>query len=138
MMKKARKSLSLPTKVFWERIVVGVLWLCIWCLGFFRHIPVIDGIHLILLFAVVGLQLVMLIFPGDPYDEMALDNLKTAKAKTLDILSILFLFFMGAWSVLDNHLPELAAKLISLELIFLFMGIQGLISGLIFRKLEAS
>lgn len=137
------RRISLSTKIFWTQIVQGILGLLIAVTGLLRENWLLDTVHLILMLTVIGVMIVMSRVRSDDFDEMALANQQQAKAKTLDIL--IYIFLGISMTALVPPLPELLPGLLAKQELFnlvmasvwLVIGLQSLISGLIFRKLEA-
>lgn len=142
-LRDGKEPLNLSVKVFWTDIVVGTLCLVAFLASFANNRNVVKLI-------IIGIYLVSLIVSqmrSDRFDEMALENYRHAKAKTMDILLIILMGGFATALLAETLFPDLKCipALISgqasdylMRIILVFYGLQSLIKGLIFRKLEAS
>lgn len=142
-----KEPLGLSTKVFWTDIIVGIFCLIAFIACFAGDHPIARLVRLLSLIGVYFVSLVMACIPSDRFDEMAQENYRQAKAKTLDILSMILLGGVGtcliAEALFSNlfTIPRITADWASdhlVQFIVLYFGLQNIIKGLIFRKLEAN
>jgi hypothetical protein len=112
----------------------------------FQEIRLMDILHLLLLLAALVLSVVISKVPTDDFDEMALANRQQAKAKTPDIRTYSLIGVALTAFVLSAYFPTALSGLLTgtdhfdLVMCFLFLavGLKCMITGLIFRKLEAN
>ena len=139
------RKMSLSTRIFWEEIVLGALWILVSVISLFAEIRLLKTLHLLLLLGMLFISLTILKAPTDNYDEMALAHRQQAKAKTLDILSYSLIGIAVAAFSLSAYSPTLISELLSranfnlvMCSLWLIVGLKNIICGLIFLKLEAS
>lgn len=140
------RKMSLSTKVFWKKIILGILWLLAAVTGLFRNVRLLDFVHLLSLLSALVLNIAIFRFPADNFDEMAHANQQQAKAKALDILTYCLIGIALTVFMLSSYFPAQMSQLmigtdhldLMVGFIFLILGLNSLITGLIFRKLEAN
>lgn len=137
-MKQTSKQLSIAQQVFWGSIVVGILWIIIGITDMFNNTPA-KIIHIILLLSTVAIVIFLMRANCEGQDEMSDYNYMKAKARTRDLMHYVF---CGAAivSALTFGLLKHAAidwPQVIVGIIFILMGIQDLITGIVFRRLEA-
>ena len=133
-----KEPLSIGRQMFWSKIFVGCLWIAYAMLGLFDNI-ICDVLSVVALVGAVAVLVVFMRIDLEEDDEMAHHNYVQAKAKTTDVMHIVF---CGS-SILSAVIVVLLKKL-GIEnnawipnCFFLLMGIQNIVTGLIFQKLEA-
>lgn len=133
-----KKPLSIGHQMFWGKIFVGCLWIAYAIIGLFDNIAC-DIISIAALAGGVIILVVLMRIDLEEDDEMSHHNYIEAKAKTTDVMHIVFCIssiFSAAIVVLLKKLGVENDVWIP-NSFFLLMGIQNIVTGLIFKKLEA-
>ena len=131
------KKMSFAEQVWRLKVVSGAAWIFVGAFSCFDN-PVCTVLHVLALLILPINIIYIALAKRENSDEMAEENLNMAKAKTLDIMQVLF----GVGGIAALLLCEVAemdwdwSKMI-LAVVFVVVGVQNLVSGLIFRKLEA-
>lgn len=141
-----KDPLRLSTKVFWTDIIVGALW-CLASISGFVHKNTVA--FLVSISSLVGALIIIIVMHrirSEQFDEMAEANYRHAKAKTLDISGCIILASCAIFIFLDRFLSNISPDLNPYaifssdniyKIIWFVLGLQSIIKGLIFRKLEA-
>lgn len=141
-----KDPLRLSTKVFWTDIIVGALW-CLASISGFVHKNIVT--FLVSIFSLVGALIIVAVMHrirSEQFDEMAEANYRHAKAKTLDITGCIILGSCAIFIILDRFLSNISPNLNPYavfssdniyKIVWFVLGLQSIIKGLIFRKLEA-
>ena len=133
-----KEIMPIGKQIFLSKIFVGCTWIGSGAFGIFDNLAC-NILHLLCLAAAVTVMVVLMRADLEEDDEMAEYNYTKANAKTTTVMHIVFC----AGSVLsaivvgllkDTNIPW--HRVIS-EMFFLLMGIQNIVTGIIFRKLEA-
>lgn len=139
-MNNETSELNIGSQVFWGKIIPGILWVGAGITGMFKSIS-FQILHMIFLIVVVLMALRLMKAKCEKEDEMAKHNLIVAKAKTRDIMHIVFcaasIFTALGFGLLQIADIEISFPRIVARSFFILMGIQDIITGIIFRKLEA-
>ena len=133
-----KEPLSIGSQMFWGKIFIGCLWIAYAAIGLFDNL-VCDILSAAALAGGVIILVILMRIDLEEDDEMSHHNYIQAKAKTTDVMHIVFCIcsiFSAVIVVLLNKLGIENNAWIS-NSFFLLMGIQNLVTGLIFRKLEA-
>lgn len=137
-MKKEKTPMSISTHSFWSSIVIGILWISAGITDMFEGI-VMNIIHILLLIGGIVILVVVMRANREEDDEMSDYNYMKAKAKTRDLMHIVYccaaIISALVFGLLQNA-DIYWAQVIS-GLFFILMGIQDLITGIVFRRLEA-
>lgn len=139
-MDEEKKKLSVGTEVFLSKIVAGALWIAVGVCGMFRSL-ICSIVQVILLAASAFLATRLLRMRFEEGDEMYEQHLTRAKACAGDIMHMIYcvasVVATVSLALLDRHGADLSLPRIFAESFFLLMGIQDLLTGLFFRRLEA-
>lgn len=146
MMKEANpksRKVPLSTKFFWDQLCQGFNLFAIAGIQFIHSLWGKATLMLVML-GLLGLTIFLSELHTDKFDEMALANQQQAKAKTLDIMKFVLVGIPLALLVLSDLSPNLLPRLLghlkfyelSIGLVGLILGLQSIMTGLIFRKLE--
>lgn len=139
-MKKEKIELSVGSQLFWGNLIPGIMWLGAGITGMFTS-AVFQILHLILLVAVIILAVMLMRAKCEEQDEMAAYNLMKAKAKTRDIMHMIYcvasLVTVGVFGVLMVLGVEMSLLRVVARMFLVLMGMQDIITSIIFRKLEA-
>ncbi len=140
-----RNPVNLEQKNFWGNIVGGTAILLAGLTGFFDRFEVVQILSV--LFALIGLSLWVwqMKVKSDCVDEMAQYNFDKAKAQTLNIIMVIFAGGAITAGILwDSEVSWFRWLMDRVEVItvvescvFLFLGLNSILTGMIFRKLEA-
>lgn len=136
--KKAKEPMSIGMQMFWGKIFIGCAWIGSGICGIFDNL-LCNILHIVCLAAAVAVMVVLMRVDLEEDDEMSQHNYTEAKAKTTNVMHIVFcicsilsaLFF----GLLKN--ADLPWHRIVAEMFFLLMGIQNIVTGIIFQRLEA-
>ncbi len=133
-----KKIMSVSAKMFLGKTVLGFLWLTVAITNMFESILWIFC-SCILLAAAVTILIIMMKIEAEEDDEMSLFYYKEAQAKSSDImhvifavLSVLFSVVLTKLDIADLNWPNLIASGL-----YALMGIQNIIIGITYKKLEA-
>lgn len=146
MMKEANpksRKVPLSTKFFWDQLCQGLNLFAISGIQFI-HSSWGKAMLMLVMLGLLGLTIFLSELHTDKFDEMALANQQQAKAKTLDIMRFVLVGIPLALLVLSDLSPNLLPRLLehlkfyelSIGLVGLILGLQSIMTGLIFRKLE--
>ena len=133
-----KEPMSIGTQMFLGKIFVGCTWIGTGVFGMFDNL-VCHIIRIICLVAAVTVMVVLMRVDLEEDDEMAEYNYTQANAKTTKYMHIVFCACSVLSAVAMFFLKDLDITWYRVipELFFLLMGIQNIITGVIFRKLEA-
>ena len=131
-------TMSIGKQVFWGKIFVGFAWIGTGVSALFDSL-LANILQIVFLLSVIIPLVMLFAFKKEEEDEMAAENYLKAKAKTSDFMHIVFclaaiatpLLSMAPFSTGWNW-PRLMTWSF-----FVLLGIQNLITGFTFRKLEA-
>jgi len=133
-----KEPMPIGKQIFLSKIFVGCTWIGSGVFGMFDNLAC-NILHLLCLAAAVTVMVVLMRADLEEDDEMAEYNYTRANAKTTNVMHIVFC----AGSVLsaivvgllkDANIPWYR---VIPEMFFFLMGIQNIVTGIIFRKLEA-
>lgn len=137
-MKREKTPMSISTQSFWSSIVTGILWIGVGITDIFDS-AVINIINALLLAGTLVVLIFFLRANREEDDEMSNYNHMKAKAKTRDLMhfvyccaAIVSAVLFGLLRNADIYWPQVISGLF-----FILMGIQDLITGIVFRRLEA-
>ena len=133
-----KKPLSIGSQMFWGKIFIGCLWIAYAVIGLFDNL-VCDILGAAALAGGVIILVILMRIDLEEDDEMSHHNYIQAKAKTTDVMHIVFCLCSIFSAVIVVLLKKLGIEnnaWIS-NSFFLLMGIQNLVTGLVFRELEA-
>ena len=133
-----KEPMSIGKQMFWGKIFVGCLWIGSGVSGMFGNL-VCNILHLLCLVAAIMVAVVLMRIDLEEDDEMAQYNYTIARAKTTNVMHIVFCACSVLSAVVVVLLKNAAVAWYRVipELFFLLMGIQNVVTGIIFRKLEA-
>ena len=139
-MKKEKIELSVGSQLFWGNLIPGIMWLGAGITGMFTS-AFFQILHLILLVAVIILAVMLMRAKCEEQDEMAAYNLMKAKAKTRDIMHMTYcvasLAAAGGFGILMIFGEEMSLPRIVARMFFVLMGVQDILTSVLFHKLEA-
>ena len=131
------KNFSMKTQMFWGRVAPGCLWLLYAVVGIIK--PDIVVLPFIAIGAAILIGVVFTVYRGEREDEMAKENYMKARAYTTRamyyvfcISAILSAIVFGLLKDCELNWPNIISKLF-----FVMMGVQDILSGVFFFKLEA-
>ncbi|MCR4962807.1 MAG: hypothetical protein K6B40_02865 [Firmicutes bacterium] len=133
-----KETMNIGRQIFLGNTLVGVIWLGAGFVGFFNG--VLAGI-LEMIFMLVGIILISYCFfsEKEKSDEMADENLIQAGALSGDVI-YLFWSLVAIVLILIPKIPGTESwnwpKIIK-QFAFIAIGLQNLIKGIIFKRLEA-
>lgn len=134
-----KKELSVTKQIRIRYAMHGIAWMVTGLFKFFDNIPC-RCISIIALIISVFLLVKFLFADREMEDEMAEQNLYKAKAATLDILKIIVcvaLIIMTAIDfVFEIELLSANLKNIIVPILFIIMGIENLLIGVIFNHYD--
>ena len=137
-MKKEKTPMSISTQSFWSSIVIGILWIGVGITDMFDGL-VVNIVHAVLLASTIIVMVAIMKAKREEDDEMSDYNYMKAKAKTRDLMHFVYcgsaIVSALVFGLLQNA-DIYWAQVIS-GLFFILMGIQDLITGIVFRRLEA-
>ena len=137
-MKRENSQMSIGTQTFLGKIVIGLLWIGVGVTDMF-DILAMNIVHAALLAGTVVVLVVVMRTNLEEHDEMADYNYMKAKAKTRDVMHFVYCGAAIVSALVFGLLQKADiywAQVIS-SLFFILMGIQDLITGIVFRCLEA-
>lgn len=137
-MKTEKKQMSIGSQTFLGKVVIGVLWLALGITDMFDGL-IMNIVHAAVFVGTLAVLVVVIRANREEDDEMSDYNYMKAKAKTRDLMH----FVYGGAAVVSalvfgllQNVDIYWAQVIS-GLFFILMGIQDIITGIIFRRLEA-
>lgn len=138
-MKKEKQAWSVGKQLFIGKTISGALWIGAGISGLFDT-QAAQMINILFLAAVAILLVFFMRAKTEAHDEMSDMNFMLAKAKTRDVMQYLFCIFACVLVVVFGLLESAVWNLPYLlrGIFFLLMGLQDLLTGVIFRKLEAA
>lgn len=135
---KKKSALSIGSQIFLGKVLVGIFWLLAGVAGLFGNVPG-HILQIIFLLGVAVLWTRLLRAKKEEGDEMADSNYMRAKATAGDWMHIVFCAATIAVPLMgfipgSEHWnwPRVMAWSF-----FMLIGIQDLITGIVFKKLEA-
>jgi len=137
-MKREKSQMSIGTQTFLGKTVIGLLWIGVGITDMFNSL-IMNIVHAVLLVGSIVVLVVVIRATREEDDEMSAYNYMKAKARTRDLM---YFVYCGAavTSALVFGLLQNAdiywAQVIS-GIFFILIGIQDLITGIVFRRLEA-
>ena len=139
-MKKEKNEIPVGTTIFWGQTATGIFWICAGIFGMIDTLLCNILNVLFLMAAIISfIKLAKIWRVGDNGDEMAEYNYIKAKAKAGSVLHIILCAAAVAtaygFSLLQN--ADISWPRIISYMFFILIGIHKLLSGVIFRKLEA-
>lgn len=133
-----KKTMSISTSLFLGKIVLGILWICIAVTNCFDGLFASISSIVLLLAAIVILIILSKIKPANE-DEMSDYNYKEARAIASEIMHIIYLilaiatpFVLTKFDISDWNWPIILGNIF-----YMLVGIQNILVGIYFRKLEA-
>lgn len=141
-----KDPLRLSTKFFWTDIIVGALWCLAGISGCVHKNTVAFLVSISSWVGALIIVTVMYRIRSEQFDEMAEANYRHAKAKTLDFTGCIILGSGAIFLLLDRFLSNISPNLNPyaifssdniFNIVWFVLGLQSIIKGLIFRKLEA-
>lgn len=139
-MEKEKAKMSVGAQVFWGKLIPGILWIGVGITGMFESI-LFAFLHMVLLIVVIVLAIILIRAKYEEQDEMSVYNLMKAKATTRDCMHIVFCVasFLAAlgFGLLQTTGIEMSLPRIVARMFFVLMGMQDILTSIIFRKLEA-
>lgn len=133
-----KELMPIGKQIFLSKIFVGCTWIGSGAFGMFDNL-VCNILHLLCLVAAVTFMVVLMRADLEEDDEMAEYNYTKANAKTTKVMHIIYCA-CSVLSIVVIYLLKDADILwyrVIPEMFFLLMGIQNIVTGIIFRKLEA-
>lgn len=134
------KAYPIKKTVFWKQTVMGTLWIAAGILGMFDN-GVCKALKILFLAAAImaSVNSIRLVFVGDDADEMAENDYARARAYAGETLEIMLYFMVIVFALEPQFLQNLDVNWLSFipQLGIFLVGVYNLLSGLIFRKLEA-
>lgn len=132
------KTLSISTKAFLGKIVLGFFMIVIAFTNMFDGL-IWDIVSILLLMVVAGIIIALSKMKSEEDDEMSLFNYKEAKSRVSDIMHLLLLVIAVIVPIILNKIDT---SVVSLPIVvgsvfYSVVGIQNILTGIIFRKLEA-
>lgn len=140
----AKKPLSLSSKMLWGGIIIGILRVAFGIIGCFESVNIRFIATLFLVFSAV-IQVVLFKVKSEEDDEMSESYLKEAKSTASDILNIIILCLITVLLIASVFIDtkEITKRLsvdilnLAIHIPYIFIGIKDIMTGTIFRKLEA-
>lgn len=133
-----KKQMSVSAQFFWGKIVLGVIWIGAAISGMFDA-KLAALFNIVFLFAAIIIIAVLLFINKEENDEMSIANINKAKAITLEIIHILCAILSVVFIIMSQYLTEMNMDWLRImaNMIYALMGVQNLLVGIVFRKLEA-
>ena len=137
-MKKGNTKMSVSAQSFLGKIVLGLLWIGVGITNIFDDLAMII-IHALLLVSTIIVLVVLLRANCEKDDEMSDYNYMQAKAKTRDLMHCVYagIAVIVPFAVYLLHNDNIFRTQTISALFFILMGVQDLITGIMFRRLEA-
>ena len=137
-MKNNEKVMSINSQVFWGKTFVGFLWIGAGISGMFDTL-FFNFLHMLFLACAVVLMVVILRAKRENDDEMSEYNYMKAKAISTTIMHIIYCIAMIASALCFGLLQDagLSWGRIIARIFFIIMGIQDVVIGIVFHRLEA-
>lgn len=133
------KTLSVGKQIDLLYLYIGITWLLAGIFGLFQGIIP----NLLKIFALLGCIIFLTILSRSKKemdDEMSIRNLEKAKAKTQTNMHIITCCIICIIRIIDfiPTIPKISVDLqtILVPIFFIYLGIEGIIIGLLFRKNE--
>ena len=131
-----KKTMSFAEQIQTLKVVTGAAWICV---GVFSCInnPIFTILQIVALLVCIVNVVRVSSAEKEESDEMAQENLYKAKAKALDLMhGILGLIAIAAMLFLGKNTVTLDWAEVIPAIFFIILGIQELMIGITFRKLE--
>lgn len=137
-MKAAEKEMSVGTQRFLGKTIVGILWIGIGIVGCLTSVAA-KVIHILLLCLAIAIAVFLLKVKGEDDDEMSEENYTKAKAKAHDIMYFIFCSLTVVSALVCGLLKNagIAWYRVIPYMFFVLMGIQDILTGVFFHRLEA-
>jgi len=137
---KRKKEMSFAEQIHTLKTERGIIWIIVGVLNCFDS-AIMSVLRIIaLVFCIIEIFRVSRA-KRENSDEMAEENLEKAKARTLDLMHNVFLLSsiiaMSAAFILDKGVVAVNWTKTVPVVFFIIYGIEELLTGLIFRKMEA-
>ena len=137
-MKKEHSIMSIGTQSFLGSVVVGMIWIVVGIIRLFDN-PILDIIHFVLLVSAFSLMVFIMKANREEDDEMSSYNFTKAKAKTCDFMHLvccgIAIIALLLFALFEDYIVSWPRIVVSI--IFLLIGIQDVITGIVFHTLEA-
>lgn len=137
-MKQKNKAMSISIQSFWGRIVIGILWIGVGIVEMLDGL-VVNIVQAVLLVGAVIILVAVTRADREKGDEMSDYNCTKAKAKTSDLMHFVFcgaaIVSALVFGLLKN--ADISWTRVIPSLFFILIGIQNLIMGVVFCRLEA-
>ena len=132
------KTLSISTKAFLGKIVLGFLMIVIAITKMFDGL-IWEIVSILFLMLVIGILVVLSKMKSEEDDEMSLFNYKEAQSKVSDIMFILLLSIaiLGPDILSETDTSNINLPAVLGSVFYFIVGVQNILTGVIFRKLEA-
>lgn len=139
-----KKPLSISSKMLWGGIIIGIFRVAFGIIGCFESVDIRFIATLFLVLSAV-IQVVLFMVKSEEDDEMSESYLKEAKSMASDISNIIILCLITVLLIASVFVDtkeitkRLSADILNLAIHvpFIFIGINNIMTGVIFRKLEA-
>ena len=120
------------------KIVLGCMWIGAALCGMFDNVVMLF-LNCVFLISALIILFYMRSKDLEEDDEMSAENAAKAKSKTLDVFHMIFAVGSLMLIVLSRFYNQIDVNWIELiaNLLYLFIGLQNLLVGIFFRKLEA-
>lgn len=133
-----KEPMTIGRQMFWGKIFVGFAWIGTGISGMFDNLAA-SILRIACLVAAIVVMVVLMRVDLEEDDEMSQHNYTAANATTAKVMHIVFcicsiLCALGMGLLKDVEVPW---NRVVPQFFFLLMGIQNIITGVIFRKLEA-
>ena len=140
-MKRENKLVSIRSQMFWLHIVIGTLWIGVGISNMFDNL-FFDIVHAVLLVSTIVVVIIIWRSNCEENDEMSEYNHMKAKAKAHHYMNYVYCGGALISSVLFSLLQvatdfDIYWVKIIVGIFFILMGIQDLITGIVFNRLEA-
>jgi hypothetical protein len=133
-----RTKLNIGRQVFWTKDFVGLLWICTGITGMLGT-KTGNILHYVLLACTLLLAIVLSLFEWEKDDEMSQYNYMKAKAQTTRVMHFVYCIAMVIMALIIGLIQKAGNDVnpAIARVFFVIMGIQSMITGIVFRKLEA-
>ena len=133
-----KEQMSIGKQMFWGKIFAGCSWLGSGVFGMFDNL-LCHGLHMLSLSSAIVVMVMLMRADLEEDDEMSEYNYTKANAKTTRYMHIVFCVCSVLSAIVFGLLKDadIPWHRVIPETFFLLMGIQNIITGIIFRKLEA-
>lgn len=133
---KKNETMSYADQIHMLNAVRGILWIFIGVLSCFESL-VCTGLQILMLLICGGIIVRVAMAKREASDEMAQENLCRAKAIALDVMHGCFcIISIVAMILLRGKTAEVDWAKVIPAVFFMILGVEELIVGIAFRKLE--